>query len=61
MDLISVVIPYYKKKDTISDTVNSVLKQTNANNEIIFVFLKVIPSGSNFFPKCALYFPNIII
>ena len=32
-----------------------------SNNEIVFIFLKVMPSGSNFFPKCALYFPYIII
>ena len=38
MDLISVIIPYYKKKDSILKTVNSVLNQTYQNFEIIIIY-----------------------
>ena len=38
MDLVSVIIPYYKKRDFISDTINSVLKQTYNNLEIIIIY-----------------------
>ena len=37
MDLISIILPYYKKKDFISLTVDSILKQTYKNFEIIIV------------------------
>ena len=38
MDLISVIIPYYKKKDYILKTINSVLRQTYKNIEIIIIY-----------------------
>ena len=38
MDLVSVIIPYYKKKDTISESINSVLNQTYNNLEIIIIY-----------------------
>ena len=38
MDLISVIIPYYRKKDYISKTINSVLRQTYKNIEIIIIY-----------------------
>ena len=38
MDLVSVIIPFYKKKLFISDSVNSVLNQTYQNFEIIVVY-----------------------
>ena len=38
MDLVSVIIPYYKKRDFISETIDSVLKQTYKNLEIIIVY-----------------------
>ena len=38
MDLISVVIPYYKKKKFISKTIESVLNQTYSNIEIIIIY-----------------------
>ena len=38
MDLVSVIIPYYKKKDFISETIDSVLKQTYNNLEIIIIY-----------------------
>ena len=37
-DLISVVIPYYKKKKFIEETIKSVLEQTYQNFEIIIVY-----------------------
>ena len=38
MDLVSIVIPYFKKKEFIKDSVNSVLNQTYKNIEIIIVY-----------------------
>ena len=38
MDLVSVIIPFYKKKIFIKETIFSVLKQTYKNLEIIIVY-----------------------
>ena len=37
MDLVSIILPYYKKKDFINLTIESLLKQTYKNFEIIIV------------------------
>ena len=37
MDLVSIIIPYYKKKDFISLTIESILKQSYKNFEIIII------------------------
>ncbi len=38
MDLVSIIIPYYKKRRYITDTLKSVLKQTYKNFEIIIIY-----------------------
>jgi len=38
MDLISVIIPYYRKKEYIANTLNSVLNQSYENLEIILIY-----------------------
>ena len=38
MDLVSVIIPYYKKSQTIKKTIKSVLSQTYKNIELIIVY-----------------------
>ena len=38
MPLVSVIIPYFNKKSSIKDTVNSVLNQTFKNFEIIIIY-----------------------
>ena len=38
MDLVSIIIPYYRKKKYIADTLRSVLKQTHKNLEIIIIY-----------------------
>ena len=37
MDLVTVIIPYYKKSQTIKKTIKSVLSQTYKNIELIIV------------------------
>ena len=38
MDLISIIIPYFRKKKFIKETINSVLKQTYKNIEVILIY-----------------------
>ena len=38
MDLISVIIPYYKKKQFIDASIKSVINQTYSNLEIILIY-----------------------
>ena len=37
-DLVSIIIPYYKKKEYILKTINSVLNQSYNNYEIIIIY-----------------------
>ena len=53
MDLVSVIIPYYKKKDTISESINSVLNQTYNNLEIIIIYDDKNKSDLNFIKEFA--------
>tara|TARA_B100001778_G_scaffold167281_1_gene137535 strand:+ start:378 stop:1121 length:744 start_codon:yes stop_codon:yes gene_type:complete len=48
MDLVSVIIPYFRKKDTILVSINSVLDQTYKNFEIIIVYDDESKSDWNF-------------
>ena len=38
MDLVSIIIPYYKKKEYITSSINSVLKQSYKNFELIIIY-----------------------
>ena len=38
MDLVSIIMPYYKKKKYIELAINSVIKQTYKNFELIIVY-----------------------
>tara|TARA_B100000401_G_C52194838_1_gene434163 strand:- start:40 stop:204 length:165 start_codon:yes stop_codon:yes gene_type:complete len=38
MDLVSIIIPYYKKKNYIIDTINSALGQSYKKIEILIVY-----------------------
>ena len=51
MKLVSVIIPYYKKKKYFSKTISSVLSQTYKNIEIIIVYDDSDVSEFNFLSK----------
>ena len=38
MELISIIIPYFKKKRFIKEAVNSILNQSYTNNEILIIY-----------------------
>ena len=38
MDLVSIIIPYYKKKKYIELAINSVIRQTYTNFELIIIY-----------------------
>ena len=38
MDLVSIIIPYYKKKEFINNTITSIINQTYKNFEIIIIY-----------------------
>ena len=38
MDLVSIIMPYYKKSATIKQTINSILSQTYTNFELIIIY-----------------------
>ena len=38
MNLVSIIIPYYKKKKYIKKTINSIINQTYQNLEIIIIY-----------------------
>ena len=51
MDLVSVIIPFYKKKKYIYETVSSILKQTYDNIEIVIVYDDLEKDDLNFLKK----------
>ena len=51
MDLVSIIIPYHKKKNSISNTIKSVLNQTYKNFEIIIIYDDENKSDLNFINK----------
>ena len=51
MDLVSVIIPFYKKKKYISETVSSILEQTYENIEIVIVYDDLEKDDLNFLRK----------
>ena len=51
MDLVSVIIPYYKKKKFISKTLDSVINQSYKNLEIIIIYDDENKTDLNFIKK----------
>ena len=57
--LISIVITYYKKKDFIKKTLESILNQTYKNYEVIFVYDQEEKKDLEFIKKLLLKFKNL--
>ena len=53
MDLVSVIIPYYKKRKFISETLDSAIKQSYKNLEIIIIYDDVKKTDMDFVRKIA--------
>ena len=53
MDLVSVIIPYYKKRKFISETLDSAIKQSYKNLEIIIIYDDVKKTDVDFVRKIA--------
>ena len=51
MDLVSIIIPYYKKKKFIKSTIRSVLNQNYNNLEILIIYDDSDKSDLNFIKK----------
>ena len=51
MDLVSAIIPFYKKTKYIHETVGSILKQTYENIEIVIVYDDLEKDDLNFLRK----------
>lgn len=48
MDLVSAIIPYYKKKKYINETIKSILNQTYTNIEIVIVYDDITKNDLNY-------------
>ena len=48
MDLVSAIIPYYKKKKYIKEKIKSILNQTYTNIEIVIVYDDIIKNDLNY-------------
>ena len=53
MDLVSVIIPYFKKRKFISETIDSAVNQTYKNLEIIIIYDDVNKTDLDFIRKIA--------
>ena len=51
MSLISIILPYFKKREFLEETINSILNQTYKNFEIILIDDEISLSSKNFLEK----------
>ena len=51
MILVSIILPYFKKKEFLEETINSILNQTYKNFEIILIDDEVSLDSKNFLDK----------
>ena len=61
MSLVTVIIPYFKKKKYIQNTLNTVINQTYKNLEIIIIYDDVQIDELNFLKKIARKDKRIIV
>ncbi len=51
MSLVSIILPYFKKREFLEETINSILNQTYKNFEIILIDDEISLSSKNFLEK----------
>ena len=51
MSLVSIILPYFKKKEFLEETINSILNQTYKNFEIILIDDEISLNSKNFLDK----------
>ena len=61
MSLVSIILPYYDKKEFIKETINSILNQTYQNFEIIIIDDELSDNSKEILDKVKNLDPRIII
>ena len=61
MSLVSIILPYFDKKEFIKETINSILNQTYQNFEIIIIDDELSDNSKEILDKVKNLDPRIII
>ena len=61
MDLISIIMPYYKKSETVKQTIDSIFAQTYSNFELIIIYDDEDKKDLEYLKKIIKKFKNVLI